>query len=46
LSGVFLAWPTLRSTLPFSIRVADAARQRDGAVVGQQIAVQRVEAGS
>ena len=31
--------------LALSIRVADAARQRDGAVVSQQIGVERIERG-
>ena len=40
---MFLAWPTLRSTLPFSIGIGDAAWQGNGAVVGEHVAVQGIE---
>ncbi len=40
-----LGVPDAALHLAFSIRVADAAGQRDGAVVGQQVAIERVEKG-
>ena len=43
LSGVFCAWPTPASTLPFAIGIADAARQRDDAVVREHVAIERIE---
>ena len=42
-SGVFFAWPTLASTLPLRSGVADAARQGDDPVVGQHVAVERIQ---
>ena len=44
-SGVFLAWPTLRSTLPLRSGSRDAAGQSDGAVVGEHVAVERIQRG-
>ena len=44
-SGVFCAWPTPASTLPFPIGIADAARQRDDAVVREHVAIERIERG-
>ena len=43
LSGVFCACPNASFDLPFAVRIADATRQGDNAVVGEDIAVQRIE---
>ena len=45
LSGVFCAWPTPDSTLPFRSGSLHAARQRDRAVMLQHVAVERIERG-
>ena len=43
LSGVRCAWPTPASTLPLRSGSRDPARQRDDAVVGEHVAVERIE---
>ena len=41
--GVFFTWPTPASTLPFAIGVADATRQGDDPVVGENILIERIQ---
>ena len=42
-SGVFWAWPTAGFDLALPIGVADAARQGDDAVVGEYVAIERIQ---